>query len=80
MKAFPLHSDGILFECEEVHISLICKGDTVYHNGESKTVGKDSLKHDPFFGYTLFGDHYLLGYKPVIRFKTTSGSKLIAVE
>ena len=44
------------------------KGGVVYHDGQSKTVGKGSLKYDSFAGYTLFGDSYLLGRESVIRY------------
>lgn len=76
----PINKSHILYKCEEVHISLIKKGDTVFHNGDSKTVGENSLKYDNFGGYTLFGDPYLLGRKPVIRFITAEGGKLVAAE
>lgn len=64
----PIYEGGPLFACEEVHISQIRQGDTVYHNGEAKTVGKNSLQKD-FFGYTLFGSPYFgtLNGKPVAR-------------
>ena len=78
--AKPINNGGILFCCEEVHISQVRQGDTIFHNGESKTVGENSLKHDSFWGYTLFGDSYLLGRKPVIRFITAFGGKLVAAE
>lgn len=78
--ARPINKEGHLYACEEVHISRIRQGDTVYHNGESKTVGKDSLQYDRFHGYTLFGDPYLLGYRLVIRFITIEGGKLVAAE
>jgi hypothetical protein len=78
--ARPINKEGHLFECEKVHISQIRQGDTVFHNGESKTVGKNSLKYNSFCGYTLFGDSYLLGRRPVIRFITVEGGKLVAAE
>ena len=62
------------------HISQIKQGDIVYHDGQSKTVGKGSLKYDSFAGYTLFGDSYLLGRESVIRFVMTEGGKLVAVK
>lgn len=73
----PIDNGGRLFACEEVHIQQVEQGDTVYHNGQARTVGKESLHRDMFCGYTLFGDPYLLGTKPVIRFITGNGGKLI---
>lgn len=72
--------DERLFACEEVHVSQIKQGDTVFHSGVSRTVGKNSLNYDKFIGYTLFGDPYLLGHKPVIRFLTCEGGKLVGLE
>lgn len=74
--AKPLNNDGYLFACEEVHISQVKQGDTVYHKGEAKTVGQNSLQKD-FCGYTLFGDPYLFGCEPVIRFLTYKTGCLI---
>ena len=48
-----------------VHKSEIKIGDTVIHNGELITVGKESISHDEFMGILLFGDSYRLGYKMV---------------
>lgn len=48
-----------------VHKSEIKNGDTVIHNGELKTVGKESITNDEFMGLLLFGDSYHLGYKMV---------------
>ena len=74
----PLNEfDETLFACEYVHISLIRQGDTVYHNGQARTVGKNSLRCDRSWGYTLFGDPYLLGNKPVVRFLAREGGRLV---
>ena len=75
--AKPINKDGYLFACEEVHISQVKQGDTVFHNGQSRTVGRESIQRDSFCGYSLFGDPYLLGTKPVIRFINTYGGKLV---
>lgn len=75
----PINESGHLFACEEVHISSVRRGDIVFHDGKARTVGKKSLRHDMFLGYTLFGDPYLLGTKPVIRFITRDGDNLIPV-
>lgn len=48
-----------------VHKSEIKIGDTVIHNGELETVGKESITNDEFMGLLLFGDCYRLGYKMV---------------
>ena len=48
-----------------MHKSEIKNGDTVIHNGELKTVGKESITNDEFMGLLLFGDSYRLGYKMV---------------
>ena len=52
---------------EEVHISRIHAGDTVFHAGKVRTVCRSDLKSDDFMGPTLFGDSYLLGRRPVQR-------------
>ena len=49
----------------EVHISQICVGDTVFHNGADRTVGAKNLRHSAFMGTTLFGDCYKLGLTKV---------------
>ena len=74
----PIDESGHLFACEEVHISSVRRGDIVFHDGKARTVGKKSLRHNMFIGYTLFGDPYLLGTKPVVRFITRDGGKLIS--
>lgn len=47
------------------HISNIQVGDIVEINGELKTVGKNALVYDPFMGFMLWGDSYMLGQVPV---------------
>jgi hypothetical protein len=51
----------------EIHISQVTAGMTVRHNGEEKTVCKNNLKYNSFWGLTLFGDFYRYGYKKVTR-------------
>ena len=46
-----------------VHKSEIKIGDTVIHNGELRTVGKESITKDEFMGLLLFGDSYRMGCK-----------------
>jgi len=53
------------YETKEVHISTIRGGDTVNHNGDIKTVGKNDVKYSSFMGHTLFGDSYRMGTVPV---------------
>lgn len=48
-----------------VHKSEIRVGDTVLHNGELRTVGKEAFGNDEFMGLTLWGDSYRCGYKMV---------------
>lgn len=48
-----------------VHKSEIKIGDTVVHNGELRTVGKESITKDEFMGLLLFGDSYRMGCKMV---------------
>ncbi len=52
---------------KDVHISTIRAGDTVNHDGKVSTVGNDNIKRDSFMGYTLFGDSYAIGTKPVAK-------------
>lgn len=52
---------------EKIRISEIKWGDTVFHNGKVRTVGKKDIKHGDFMGSTLLGDSYKLGRIPVIR-------------
>ena len=48
-----------------VHKSEIKVGDTVIHNGEVRTVGKETLGSDEFMGLLLWGDSYRLGNQNV---------------
>ncbi|QFT13308.1 hypothetical protein [Vibrio sp. THAF190c] len=52
---------------EQVHITKIKAGDTIYHNGKLVTVATKDIKHSDFMGRTIFGDSYHLGNKPVLR-------------
>ena len=53
-----------------------------FHNGARYCYyGKTKKEaYNSFCGYTLFGDPYLLGRRPVIRFITREGGKLVAAE
>ena len=53
------------YSIKEVHISTIKVGDTVEHNGELKTVDRESMGREPLMGPTLWGDSYMMGHKPV---------------
>ncbi len=55
------------YHIKNTHISLIKAGDTVEHEGLIKTVSGVNIKKSQGVGITLFGDSYLLGYKPVKR-------------
>lgn len=57
------------FPTEEVHINSIRVGDTVFHDGHFRTVGRNNLKHCGFMGRSIWGDSYKIGYKPVVRAK-----------
>lgn len=48
-----------------VHKSEVKIGDTVIHNGDLRTVGKETFGRDEFMGLTLWGDSYMLGYQKV---------------
>ena len=48
-----------------IHKSEVKIGDTVIHNGELRTVGKETFGGDEFMGLTLWGDSYRCGYKMV---------------
>jgi|14BtaG_2_1085337.scaffolds.fasta_scaffold21476_3 hypothetical protein len=48
------------------HISKVCSGDTIFHQGEIKTLGDRWISHCPFMGKSIWGDSYHSGYKPVI--------------
>ena len=50
-----------------VHITQIAPGDTVRHNGELKTVTRQSITRSNCMGLTLFGDSYHLGRKKVTK-------------
>ena len=50
---------------QNAHISTINIGDTVEHNNEIVTVGKNNIKYSEFMGITLFGDSYKLGNEMV---------------
>lgn len=54
-----------IYTIDNAHISTIKVGDTVLHNGEIKTVGRNNIKYISGIGYTLWGDSYTLGHKPV---------------
>lgn len=61
------------YSISEVHISTIRVGDTILHtDGKIRTISRNNIKHDPFYGTTLFGDCYKLGYQKVkkITYKT----------
>lgn len=55
------------FTFSEVHISTICAGDVVEHNGKAMTVNAEDITKDDFMGTKLFGDSYNIGYKPVLK-------------
>lgn len=48
-----------------IHKTEVKIGDTVIHNGELKTVGKETFGSDEFMGLLLWGDSYRCGYKKV---------------
>ena len=50
-----------------ININNIKQGDTIKHNGVLTTVCKKDIKYCSFIGYTIFGDSYKCGYKPVIK-------------
>lgn len=55
------------YKTTEVHISTICAGDTVLHRGVVRTVCKKDIKYCSFMGYSLFGESYVFGTKPVLK-------------
>jgi len=57
---------GRQVELRRTHISRIRAADTVFHEGDAKTVCDRDLKRNTFMGDTLFGDSYVLGSKPVL--------------
>jgi|TARA_R110000851_G_scaffold63075_5_gene144408 hypothetical protein len=52
---------------EEVHISKIGIGDTVFHDGAERTICSRVIKFGGFMGTSLFGDSYRSGRKKVKR-------------
>lgn len=50
---------------KQVHISTIRPGDTIVHNGETKTVSGTDIRKGGFMGTTIFGDSYNSGHKLV---------------
>lgn len=53
------------YETVKIHINDIRSGDTVFHNGELRTVCKSDIKRGGFMGTSLFGDSYRSGTVPV---------------
>lgn len=49
----------------QVHISQIRPGDTVFHEGLVRTVCRRKIMQDSFMGVLLFGDSYRLGTRLV---------------
>lgn len=69
---------GEAYQAEKVHISQIKPGDTILHtDGLVRTVCRNNIHRDSFCGISLFGDTYLLGRKPVIRFITNNYGCLV---
>lgn len=58
------------------HISEIKPGDTILHNYEMKTVSRVNLGRLEGIGLTLFGDSYMLGYKPVLLIEFTQAEEV----
>lgn len=56
------------FKTEDVHISTIRPGDTVFHNGKAMTVCKRDIIKGGFCGTALFGYSYRSGYEPVKKY------------
>ena len=54
-------------DLEAVHISKIRAGDTVFHEDKVRTVSGTDIAYDSFMGHRIFGDSYMIGYKPVAR-------------
>jgi len=50
-----------------VNIGELKTGDTVIHNGEKVTVGKNCVKYSDFMGRTFRGDSYKLGSVKIIK-------------
>ena len=59
------YEKSIITETIMTHISSVRVGDTVIHNGEMKTVSGSNIKHDKFWGTSIFGDGYKFGSKLV---------------
>ena len=56
------------YNISAVHISEITVGNTILHtDGKVRTVSRNDIKYNPFYGLTLFGDCYKLGYQKVKR-------------
>lgn len=72
---------GNAYRVERVHISQVKPGDTILHtDGLVRTVCRNNIHRDSFWGISLFGYPYLLGTKPVIRFITDNNGNLIAAK
>jgi hypothetical protein len=56
-----------VYNFKNTHIDSIRSGDLVYHDGAIRTVGAKDIKYDSFMGYTLWGDSYRMGTKPVMK-------------
>ena len=52
---------------EEVHISQIQPGDTIFYDNKVRTVCKKDIKHGGFCGTTIFGDSFISGRKKVTK-------------
>jgi len=52
---------------KEVHISTINIGDTVFHDGHIRTVGKANINKSSFMGTSIFGDSYRVGRIKVLK-------------
>ena len=52
-----------------VHISQIRVGDVIDRYGKETTVCVHNIKRSEFMGFTLFGDSYSLGHKPIKRYE-----------
>jgi hypothetical protein len=54
-----------MYTIKLVHINSIVAGDTIFHDGDTRTVAKNNIKHGGLLGKTLFGDSYKFGYTKV---------------
>ncbi len=54
------------YTINKTHISKVRSGDTIFHQGEIKTLTDCNIKNCPFMGISIWGDSYQLGNKPVI--------------